>query len=141
MKTRTVVIAAVIFLALLAAACGSSSGGTVKLASVSMLPANMQRAPQRVREAYQFAAANPEALKNVPCYCGCGAIGHTSNFSCYIKDTKSDGSIVFDEHGLGCSLCVDIAQDVMRLTRAGKSPVEVRQTIIADYGKFGPPTQ
>ena len=122
-------------------ACGAASGGSPKLAPVSSLPAKMQAAPARVREAYQFAVANPDALKNVPCYCGCGAAGHTSNYACYLKEAKPDGTLQFDEHALGCSLCVDITQDVMRLTGEGKSPAAIRSTVVATYSKFGPPNQ
>jgi hypothetical protein len=125
-------------------ACASNASGAsreLKLAPTNMLPMQMQNAPTRVREAYQFAVANPDALKNVPCYCGCGAIGHTSNYACYVKQAKADGTVVFDDHALGCSVCVDIAQDVMKLTREGKSPPDIRAFIVATYSQFGPPNQ
>ena len=125
-------------------ACASnipSASRELKLAPASMLPTHIHNAPTRVREAYQFAVANPDALENVPCYCGCGAIGHTSNYACYVKQTKSDGTTVFDDHALGCSVCVDIAQDVMKLTREGKSPPDIHTAIVATYSQFGPPNQ
>ena len=127
--------------ALLTTACASNPAHELKMAPMSALPAEMQNAPTRVREAYQFAVANPDALKNVPCYCGCGAMGHTSNYSCYVKESKADGTIVFDAHALGCSLCVDITQDVMRSTRDGRAPPEIRASIISTYSQFGPPNQ
>lgn len=126
---------------LLTTACTTDTSHELKMASPNMLPMQMQNAPTRVREAYQFAVANPDALKNVPCYCGCGAIGHTSNYACYVKQTNADGTVVFDTHALGCSVCVDIAQDVMRLTREGKSPGDIRAAIVATYSQFGPPNQ
>ena len=101
----------------------------------------MQDAPSTVRTAYQFAVANPDALENVPCYCGCGAIGHKSNLACYIKEFGSDGQPVFDDHAMGCSLCVDIATDVMQMAGEGKSPVEIRQQIVSNYSQFGPANQ
>lgn len=125
----------------LATGCAGGSSHDMKMASASMLPPAMQSAPTRVREAYQFAVANPDALKNVPCYCGCGAMGHTSNYACYVKSVQSDGTPIFDEHALGCSLCVDITQDVMRLSREGKSPGDIRAFIVSTYSKFGPPNQ
>jgi hypothetical protein len=125
----------------LTTACAANPAHEIKMAPASALPMQMQSAPTRVREAYQFAMANPDALKNVPCYCGCGAIGHTSNYACYIKQAKTDGSFVFDDHALGCSVCVDIAQDVMRMMRDGKSPPEIRTAIVATYSQFGPPNQ
>ena len=125
----------------LASACGAGAGRSAGLAPLSALPARMQSAPLRVREAYQFAVANPDGLKNVPCYCGCGAVGHTSNYACYIKETRPQGTLVFDDHALGCSICVDIAQDVKRLTAEGTSPAAVHDFIVATYSKFGPANQ
>jgi hypothetical protein len=121
--------------------CAASPAHELKMAPMSTLPHQMQNAPTRVREAYQFALANPDAVKNVPCYCGCGAMGHTSNYSCYLKEGKGDGTPVFDEHALGCSLCVDITQDVMRMTRDGRAPPEIRASILSTYSRFGPPNQ
>ena len=127
---------------LLLAACGGGQANPqVKLAPVSALPMQMQQAPVAVRTAYQFAVANPDALQNVPCYCGCGAIGHKSNLACYIKEISADGKPVFDDHALGCSICVDIATDVMKMTGEGKSPADIRQQIVDTYSKFGPANQ
>ncbi len=124
-----------------ATACAANPAHELKMASMNMLPQEMQNAPTRVREAYQFAVANPDALKNVPCYCGCGAMGHTSNYSCYVKESKADGTVVFDSHALGCSICVDISQDVMGMMRDGRAPPDIRATILSTYSKFGPPNQ
>lgn len=109
-----------------------------QMAPMSGMPVEVQKAPTVVHQAYQFAVANPEALKNVPCYCGCGAAGHTSNYSCYVKEIKPSGEIVFDQHALGCSICVDITQDVMRMVREGKTPHEIRVAIDETYSKYGP---
>lgn len=126
---------------LLTVGCSASPAHELKMAPMNMLPKEMQNAPQTVRESYQFAVANPDALKNVPCYCGCGGVGHTSNYSCYVKEAKADGTVVFDQHALGCSLCVDISQDVMRMTRDGRAPPEIRAEILSTYSKFGPANQ
>lgn len=127
---------------LLGAGCAASSGEHgVKMAPMDTLSQAVQSAPTTVREAYQFAVANPDALKNVPCYCGCGAIGHKSNYACFVKNVDSDGTVLFDEHALGCSVCVDIAQDVLRLAKEGKSPGDIRSFIVASYSRFGPPNQ
>jgi hypothetical protein len=94
-----------------------------------------------VREAYQFAVANPDLMKQIPCYCGCGAMGHTSNYACYVKGVKPDGSVDFDDHALGCSLCVDITLDARRMLDEGKSAQDIRAAIVANYAQFGPPNQ
>ncbi len=105
---------------------------------MSQISPEVQSAPVTVQTAYQFATANPEIMKNIPCYCGCGNIGHTSNYSCYVSNVDAKGTITFENHALGCSICVDITQDVMRMTREGKSPQEARVTIDATYSKYGP---
>ena len=127
---------------LLLAACGGGQANPqVELAPVSALPMQMQQAPAAVRTAYQFAVTHPDALQKVPCYCGCGAIGHKSNLACYIKEFGSDGKPIFDDHAMGCSICVDIATDVMQMTGEGKSPTDIRQQIVDTYSKFGPANQ
>jgi hypothetical protein len=70
------------------------------LAPESALPTNVRQAPPTVREAYRFAIANRDILKQIPCYCGCGA-EHQSNAECYIKHVRPDGSIEFDLMSFG----------------------------------------
>ncbi|MGE5141508.1 MAG: PCYCGC motif-containing (lipo)protein, partial [Rudaea sp.] len=115
------VLLSVLALSSLAASACSSAGANSSageaMGDMSMLPSDIQSAPTRVWEAYQFAIANADALKNVPCYCGCGAIGHKSNYDCFIQDAPPSGKPVFDRHALGCSICVDIAQDVRKLMK------------------------
>lgn len=116
------------------------SAHEMQLAPASMLPDFARAAPDRVQEAYRFAIANPAPLKNVPCYCGCGGLGHTSNYDCYIKDTHS-GKITFDDHAAYCQICVDITQDVIRMTRAGRAPPQIRDAIVTTYSQRGPSNQ
>ena len=59
-----------------------------KLAPERLLPSDIRSAPGEVREAYRFAIANRDTLRYIPCYCGCGSAGHTSNASCYIQDNQ-----------------------------------------------------
>jgi hypothetical protein len=102
------------------------------------MPSEVQAAPATVQQAYQFASANPDLMKAIPCYCGCGSVGHTSNYSCYVSDVDQIGNMSFDSHALGCSLCVDITQDAMRLLRQGKSNADIRAYIDTAYSKYGP---
>jgi hypothetical protein len=71
-----------------------------KLAPESILAADILKAPETVREAYRFAIANRNVLRYIPCYCGCGADGHTSNASCYFKDSSTPENPVFDRMSL-----------------------------------------
>jgi len=104
------------------------------------MPDFVQNAQPLVQQAYQYAVTNPDALKTVPCFCGCVNMGHTSNLDCYIKATSADGKITFDNHAAFCGICVDITNDVMRLRTQGKSAREIRGFIDTKYGSSGPST-
>ena len=122
-------------------ACASRSSSSdvhLNMTSMDMMPAEVQSAPVTVQQAYQFASANPDVMKNIPCYCGCGNVGHTSNYSCYVAGQDDKGNFRWDSHALGCSICVDITQDVMRMLKDGKSPQDIRASIDATYSKYGP---
>jgi hypothetical protein len=103
------------------------------------MPDFVQNALPRTQEAYQFAVTNPHALETVPCYCGCSRMGHKSNLDCYIKDS-ANGKIVFDNHAAFCGVCVDITHDVVRLQTEGKTPLEIRTYVDAQYSSSGPST-
>ena len=80
----------------------------------------------------------PGGAARPACYCGCGNVGHTSNLDCYLADIDESGTITFDNHALGCTLCVDITQDAMRLLREGRELPAIREYVDARYARFGP---
>jgi hypothetical protein len=130
----------VVFVSTTISACSPSKSSDVHLYMLPMeqMPAEVQSAPATVQEAYQFAAINPDVMKDIPCYCGCGSVGHKSNYDCYVAEGDAKSNFTFDNHALGCSICVDITQDVMRMLRDGKSPQDARAYIDATYAKYGP---
>jgi hypothetical protein len=122
-------------------ACGPAlSSAAVAMRPASELPSEMQSAPAQVRNAYQFAAANPQVSMNIPCYCGCVSIGHTSNFRCYVSRVDAGGIFIYDVHALGCATCVNITQDSMRLFRQGHTVQEIHAYIDSTYSSYGPST-
>ena len=123
-------------LAIPLALAGCSSSGSQSMA----MPDFVRDAPARVKDAYQFATTNPDDLAAVPCYCGCGNMGHKSNLSCFIQSGAKDTQPVYEPHASGCGICVDIAQDVKRLRAEGKTRSEVRAYIDATYSSYGPGT-
>ncbi len=118
-------------------ASSNTAATPLSMVPMSQMSPEIQQAAVTVSDAYRFAVANPDILKKVPCYCGCGAEGHTSNYSCFVQDIKPSGEIVFDHHALGCSICVDLAQNVMQMTRDGKAPQEIRTQIDKTYSQYG----
>ena len=140
---RWLLILAGLLVALGTLPAGCAAGQTpvpheLAMAPMADMPADVQAAPAPVREAYQFAAANPDVLSQVPCYCGCGALGHVNNYDCYFTGQPDDGSQAFESHALNCIICVDITQDAMRLLREGKSPAEIRDYVDTNYSRYGP---
>lgn len=125
-----------------ATACSDNHSTDTSMSGMdtSQLPEYVKDAPPRVREAYEYAVMNPLVLEFQPCYCGCGAMGHTSNQDCFVKEIQPDGEVVFDNHAAGCGICVDIAQDVMRMSDEGKTSLEIRQYVDSYYSQFGPST-
>ena len=145
-KTSRTVFATLILLLLssgLISACSGNAASTSGADSLAMapmagMPSKVKSAPTTVKQAYQFAVANPEILKQIPCYCGCGAMGHTSNYSCYVQSVDEKGAVNYDNHALGCSICVDITQDTMRLLTQGKPVSEIKAIIDQTYSQYGP---
>jgi hypothetical protein len=80
---------------------GGDAQRAYALAPESALPPDIRRASPEIREAYRFAVANRDTLRYIPCFCGCGAEGHTSNASCYLKDSSGPQRLEFDRMSLG----------------------------------------
>lgn len=131
-----------ILLASLSTGCSSSKSSTAEhsfpMASMEGMPMEVKDAPVSVQQSYQFAVANPDILEQLPCYCGCGAMGHTSNYDCYVSDVSADGTVAYDSHALGCSICVDITLDTMRLLDEGKTVPEIKAFVDQTYAQYGP---
>lgn len=135
---KTIFLLAIILLTLLSlSACSAQMEGDLHMMPLDQMPADVQSSPVVVQQAYQFAAANSDVTQHIPCYCGCGDIGHTSNYSCYVSYADDKSSITFDNHALGCSICVDITQDAMRLSKEGKTVPEIKAYVDATYSKYG----
>jgi hypothetical protein len=108
------------------------------MAPMAGMPDEVKSAPVVVQQGYQFAVANSDVLQKIPCYCGCGKMGHKSNYDCYVANTNAPGKVTYDSHALGCSICVDITQDTMRMLKEGKNVKDIRTAIDATYSKYGP---
>ena len=115
-----------------------SNENSMSMPVLDGMPVEVKNAPAVVQQAYQFNVANPDVMTQIPCYCGCGSMGHTSNYSCYVSGVGTDGAINYDTHALGCSICVDITQDTMRLLKQGKTVPEIKAYVDQTYSPYGP---
>jgi hypothetical protein len=80
---------------------GRTGGELLAWPAEDRWPDRFWHEPAEVREAYRFAAANPEVLQWMPCFCGCGTDGHRSNADCYVRERRADGSVLLDPMSFG----------------------------------------
>ena len=119
-------------------ACALQPEHHVNMAPMADMPDYVQSAKPKTQEAYQFAVANPEMAKQLPCYCGCRSRGHESLYACYVSHADETGVVEFDKHALYCGICVDTAQDAIRLMKEGKTAPEIKAYVDETYSKFDP---
>jgi hypothetical protein len=93
-----------------------------------------QRSPEVIRAAYKFAAEHPEVLSYVPCFCGCERSGHRGNEDCFVRERAVNGDVIsWEDHGMECAVCLDVAQRSMQLFTSGQSVAEIRATIEREW--------
>lgn len=106
------------------------------LPPLPLVPNMVPRAPDVVRDAYIFAAQNPDVLEFVPCFCGCETAGHKANADCFVQSRNPDGSVrSWDTHGMACTVCIDVARLSMQLRASGASVRDVRAAVEATYAQ------
>jgi hypothetical protein len=66
-----------------------------KLAKVHW-PDFVTREGPEVKRLYEFQITHGDLMRYMPCFCGCGNVGHRSNRDCYVKEVAPDGSVVLD---------------------------------------------
>lgn len=100
-------------------------------------PEIVYRSPS-IERAYRLAADHQRLFAQVACYCGCVNLPedpHRNLLDCFMND---DGT--FEPHAIGCTVCVDIANDAVAWQAEGKSADEVRSLVDEKYQSIGPPT-
>jgi len=97
------------------------------------------RPPEGVTAAYQFAAEHPEVLSYIPCFCGCQQAGHRGNHECFVRSRAVNGDIIeWDEHGVECAVCIDVATRSRQLHASGASVADIRAAIEREFGPQSP---
>lgn len=105
-----------------------------KTASLQMLPSFLDSASQDIVTAYRTAATVTDILPYIPCYCGCGdSAGHRSNMDCFIAEIVEDGSVVWDDHGTRCGVCMEIAVTAAAMKASGIETGRIRSIIDETY--------
>jgi hypothetical protein len=110
--------------------------------NVETLPKFLESKPKDMQMIYKAAAMHKDLLEQMPCYCGCGEeAGHKNNYDCFVNENKDDGSLVWDDHGTKCGVCLEIAAKSVIDYSKGKSIKEIREQIDSTYEKgYAKPT-
>jgi hypothetical protein len=90
----------------------------------------LARSPEVITATYRFAAEHPEVLSYIPCFCGCERSGHRDNEDCFVQKRAANGDVTeWTEHGMECSVCLDVAQQAMQMHASGASVRDIRAAV------------
>ncbi len=92
------------------------------------------RPPEVVTAAFHFAAEHPEVTSYVPCFCGCQQAGHKGNHDCFVRSRAANGDVLeWEEHGVECAVCIDVATRSRQLLASGASLPDIRAAIEREF--------
>lgn len=98
-------------------------------------PRLLPRPPEVIQAVYRYAAEHPEVLRYMPCFCGCNEMGHRSSEDCFVKSRSKNGTVTeWNEHGIGCAMCIAVAERAKTMCESGASLSDVRADIEKRYG-------
>ena len=97
-------------------------------------PAYVKTLPDDWQQAYAYALARPDVLQWLPCYCGCGGMGHRSNLDCFFQRREVKGTFAYEEHASYCDICVKTANMASRMLREGSTMTEIRAAVDSTFG-------
>ena len=113
-----------------------------KTDSIATLPNFLSNHSESIVTIYQAAANYEHVLEYIPCYCGCGtSVGHRNSYECFVHENNEDGSIVWDDHGTRCGVCLETAALSINEYNNGTPLLEIREMIDNMYKEgFAKPT-
>ena len=101
---------------------------------------NGARPTEVVKAVYEFAARHPEVLNYMPCFCSCPQMGHKNNDDCFVAGRNAQGKVTaWENHGMICEVCIDVAQQAMQMHNAGASTAAIRDAIDKKYDTYNRP--
>lgn len=86
---------------------------------------------------YNTNILHQEDMEHLPCFCGCGEAGHTSNFNCYFMFNK-EGKRVLEKHAEYCQACLDITDIYKEMKEDGKNIKQIRNYIDEEFKNYKP---
>src|SRR5262245_29197848 len=87
-----------------------------------------------VTAAFKFAAEHPEVASYIPCFCGCQQGGHKGNADCFVRSRAQNGDVIeWEEHGLECAVCIDVATRSRQMHASGASVGQIRAAVEKEF--------
>jgi hypothetical protein len=86
---------------------------------------------------YNAAILHASHLAFMPCFCGCGEAGHSSNLNCYYAQ-EDDGRLTPTTHAKFCQTCLDVTNMYLEGRQQGLSLKEIRQSVDQAYQGIEP---
>jgi hypothetical protein len=127
---------------IVAATEAAAALGPHKQANLPPIPFRGYAPPRPVEvvtAAFNFAAEHPEVSSYIPCFCGCQQSGHHGNTDCFVRSRAKNGDVLeWEEHGLECAVCIDVATRSRQMHASGASVREIRATVEKEFGPSFP---
>jgi hypothetical protein len=78
-------------------------------------------------------------LSYIPCFCGCENAGHGGNHDCFVRSRNAAGDVVeWDEHGVECAVCIDVANRSRQMHASGASVRDIRAAVDKEFAPVYP---
>ncbi|WP_051250759.1 PCYCGC motif-containing (lipo)protein [Paenibacillus harenae] len=108
-------------------------------ASYDELPGFLADYTPHTSELYEAVQKHAHIMSGITCYCGCAEgiaveTPHDSLLRCYVAEHPADeGSVTWTNHSTSCGICKKEMEDVIALSKQGKTAEEIRVAIDASY--------
>jgi len=127
---------------IVAATEAAAALGPHKQANLPPIPFRGYAPPRPVEvvtAAFNFAAEHPEVSSYIPCFCGCQQSGHRGNTDCFVRSRAKNGDVLeWEEHGLECAVCIDVATRSRQMHASGASVREIRAAVEKEFAPSFP---
>lgn len=103
--------------------------------SYDELPGFLADYTPHTSEMYQAVHDHADIMSGITCYCGCSdglavETPHESLLRCYVAEHPADdGSVTWTNHSTGCGICKKEMEQVIALSKQGKTTDEIREAI------------
>ncbi|MCA0754641.1 PCYCGC domain-containing protein [Paenibacillus sp. N4] len=112
-------------------------------ASFDELPSFLSDYTPHTSDLYREVHDHMDLMSGVTCYCGCAdgtavETPHDSLLRCYVAEHPADeGGVTWTNHSTSCGICKKEMEEVIALSKQGKTADEIREAVDAKYKPGG----